>query len=152
MYKFIFLIIVALSFKFSLQKDSQMPPEIKNLTDCIFSETKRYQALLEFIAEIAKSGNYINWITKALNLNVITQDCLGLNIADLIKKFLPVYQNINSKGVMLKKMKNLNAPVLLRKYIYDIYTESGIDEAKKECINMTKEKPYDKYNYICKLF
>ena len=53
---------------------------------------------------------------------------------------------------MLNNIQNYNAPLLLRKYLYDTAVKTDIIKAKKECIDITKMVPYDKFKNICNLF
>ena len=67
-----------------------------------------------------------------------------------ISKFLGLKSEPKVPEV-LNKIKNFNAPILLRKYLYDFISKNGLEYAKNECLSLIKEKPFVQYKKICSL-
>ena len=70
----------------------------------------------------------------------------NINIFEIIK--------LNSEPKIpevLNKIKNFNAPILLRKYLYDFISKNGLEYAKNECLSLISEKPFIQYKRICSL-
>ena len=63
----------------------------------------------------------------------------------------PAFQSTQKQYFMLSHVKDLDAPILLRKYLYDNIANTDLNTAKKECLEVTSQPPYEKYNYICHL-
>ena len=141
--KIIYLIlIIFISFNLSNQTE-ELSEKGVNMLKCFFLTKERIDIMYSFFEKLFMSEMdklYLIYI----KLKPIIKECTGFEIE------LPFgsFQNNN----ILKNVQEADAPLLLRKYLYDTAVKNNIFEAKKECYQLTKMVPYDKYKNICSLF
>ena len=148
------LLIILLSFNFSYQFTT-MPYKFTSALKCFFDTTENINTLSKLIEAVWTKEKLFEILGPVFGFADIAQTCLGINIIDIIREFIPIPSFLNSeinKGIILNQIHKANAPILLRKYLYDTAVKSDIFKAKKECKEMTKMTPYDKYKNICDLF
>ena len=148
--KRIFLIVVLLlSFELSKESDS-----IKNtlmvMTKCFLNTKSNRDSMISIFEKIFTFKRIDELIFPILNLAPLIKDCTGINIYNLLSKFIRLKSEPKISEV-LKKIKNFNAPILLRKYLHDFISKNGLENAKNECLSLTKEKPFVEYNKICSI-
>ena len=145
--KIIYLIlIIFISFNLSNQTE-ELSEKGVNMLKCFFLTKERIDIMYSIFEKLFKTTNPMDLyalITIAPKLIPIIKECTGFEIE------LPFgsFQNNN----ILKNVQEADAPLLLRKYLYDTAVKNNIFEAKKECYQLTKMVPYDKYKNICSLF
>ena len=141
--KIIYLIlIIFISFNLSNQTE-ELSEKGVNMLKCFFLTKERIDIMYSIFEKLFKSAGY-ELIAIATKLIPIIKECTGLEI----KLPFGSFQNNN----ILKNVQEADAPLLLRKYLYDTAVKNNIFEAKKECYQLTKMVPYDKYKNICSLF
>ena len=141
--KIIYLIlIIFISFNLSNQTEEFSEKGV-NMLKCFFSTKERIDIMYSIFEKLFKSASY-ELIAIATKLIPIIKECTGLEI----KLPFGSFQNNN----ILKNVQEADAPLILRKYLYDTAVKNNIFEAKKECYQLTKMVPYDKYKNICSLF
>ena len=132
-----------------------MPYKFTSALKCFFDTTENINTLSKLIEAVWTKERLLDILGPVFGFADIAQTCLGINIIDIIREFIPIPSFLNSeinKGIILNQIHKANAPILLRKYLYDTAVKSDIFKAKKECKEMTKMTPYDKYKNICDLF
>ena len=145
--KIIYLIlIIFISFNLSNQTE-ELSEKGVNMLKCFFLTKERIDIMYSIFEKLFKTTNPMELyelIAIAPKLLPIIKECTGFEIK------LPIgsFQNNN----ILKNVQEADAPLLLRKYLYDTAVKNNIFEAKKECYQLTKMIPYDKYKNICSLF
>ena len=141
--KIIYLIlIIFISFNLSNQTE-ELSEKGVNMLKCFFLTKERIDIMYSIFEKLFRSAG-IELITIAPKLIPIIKECTGFEI----KLPFGSFQNNN----ILKNVQEADAPLLLRKYLYDTAVKNNIFEAKKECYQLTKMVPYDKYKNICSLF
>ena len=141
--KIIYLIlIIFISFNLSNQTE-ELSEKGVNMLKCFFLTKERIDIMYSIFEKLFRSAG-IELITIAPKLIPIIKECTGLEI----KLPFGSFQN----NIILKNVQEADAPLLLRKYLYDTAVKNNIFEAKKECYQLTKMVPYDKYKNICSLF
>ena len=145
----IFLLIIS----FNLSNQEKTLPEMTVVKlKCFFATDENINKITGFLESLF-DGEISDIFIKINGLSTIIESCLGFSLVELIMKFLPFGQSFQvQQQYMLNNIKNYNAPLLLRKYLYDTAVKTDIINAKKECIDMTKMVPYDKFKNICYLF
>ena len=145
--KIIYLIlIIFISFNLSNQTE-ELSEKGVNMLKCFFLTKERIDIMYSIFEKLFKTTNPMELyelITIAPKLIPIIKECTGFEI----KLPFGSFQNNN----ILKNVQEADAPLLLRKYLYDTAVKNNIFEAKKECYQLTKMVPYDKYKNICSLF
>ena len=144
------ILILLLSFQFSYQID-KLPDKVSVVLKCFFGKKEYIDNLIESIDIIFNAKSLLDYLSLITYLPGMVMDCTGLNLFELIP-FNPFGYSQIQKDTILKNVQNANAPLLLKKYLYDIAANSDIAHARKECYEMTKMVPYDKYKNICDLF
>ena len=114
---------------------------------CLFNDKKTMNNI-ENVIELFFSNDSRAMI-KALTLLSPIKDCFGLNITGLISSTLSLKKETND--VILNQVKNYDAPIVLRKYIYDYANNNGMVSANEECQKITEQEPYVNYKKICNL-
>ena len=141
--KIIYLIlIIFISFNLSNQTE-ELSEKGVNMLKCFFLTKERIDIMYSIFEKLFRSAG-IELITIAPKLIPIIKECTGFEI----KLPFGSFQN----NIILKNVQEADAPLLLRKYLYDTAVKNNIFEAKKECYQLTKMVPYDKYKNICSLF
>ena len=141
--KIIYLIlIIFISFNLSNQTE-ELSEKGVNMLKCFFSTKERIDIMYSIFEKLFKSAGY-ELIAIATKLIPIIKECTGLEIKLPFGSF--------QYNIILKNVQEADAPLLLRKYLYDTAVKNNIFEAKKECYQLTKMVPYDKYKNICSLF
>ena len=141
--KIIYLIlIIFISFNLSNQTE-ELSEKGVNMLKCFFLTKERIDIMYSIFEKLFRSASY-ELIAIATKLIPIIKECTGFEI----KLPFGSFQNNN----ILKNVQEADAPLLLRKYLYDTVVKNNIFEAKKECYQLTKMVPYDKYKNICSLF
>ncbi len=141
--KIIYLIlIIFISFNLSNQTE-ELSEKGVNMLKCFFLTKERIDIMYSIFEKLFRSASY-ELIAIAPKLIPIIKECTGLEI----KLPFGSFQN----NIILKNVQEADAPLLLRKYLYDTAVKNNIFEAKKECYQLTKMVPYDKYKNICSLF
>ena len=141
--KIIYLIlIIFISFNLSYQTE-ELSEKGVNMLKCFFLTKERIDIMYSIFEKLFRSATY-ELIAIATKLIPIIKECTGLEI----KLPFGSFQN----NIILKNVQEADAPLLLRKYLYDTAVKNNIFEAKKECYQLTKMIPYDKYKNICSLF
>ena len=141
--KIIYLIlIIFISFNLSNQTE-ELSEKGVNMLKCFFLTKERIDIMYSIFEKLFRSASY-ELIAIATKLIPIIKECTGLEI----KLPFGSFQN----NIILKNVQEADAPLLLRKYLYDTAVKNNIFEAKKECYQLTKMVPYDKYKNICSLF
>ena len=143
------ILILLLSFQFSNQVD-KLPDKVSVVLKCFFGKKEYIDNLIISIDAIFNAKHTWDYAVPLNYLLGMVLDCTGLNLFELIQINPFGYSQIQ-KDTILKNVQNANAPLLLRKYLYDITAKSDIAHARKECNEMTKMVPYDKYKNICDL-
>ena len=145
--KIIYLIlIIFISFNLSNQTE-ELSEKGVNMLKCFFLTKERIDIMYSIFEKLFKTTNpteLLELIAIATKLKPIIKECTGFEI----KLPFGSFQNNN----ILKNVQEADAPLLLRKYLYDTAVKNNIFEAKKECYQLTKMVPYDKYKSICSLF
>ena len=142
--KIIYLIlIIFISFNLSNQTE-ELSEKGVNMLKCFFLTKERIDIMYSIFEKLFKTTNPMELYAIYIKLKPIIKECTGFEIE------LPFgsFQNNN----ILKNVQEADAPLLLRKYLYDTAVKNNIFEAKKECYQLTKMIPYDKYKNICSLF
>ena len=148
--KRIFLIVVLLlSFELSKESDS-----IKNnlmvMTKCFLNTKSNRDNIILILEKIITFKSVNELLFPLANLAPMIKDCTGIDIISVIYKFFKLKSEPKISEV-LKKIKNFNAPILLRKYLHDFISKNGLENAKNECLSLIKEKPFVEYNKICSI-
>ena len=148
--KRIFLIVVLLlSFELSKESDS-----IKNnlmvMTKCFLNTKSNRDIMISIIEKIFTFKSLDEILFPIFRLVPLIKECTGKDINSLISKFLKLKSEPKISEV-LKKIKNFNAPILLRKYLHDFISKNGLENAKNECLSLIREKPFVEYNKICSI-
>ena len=148
MKKLYLILIILISFDFSNQFNT-LPNKLVPVVKCFFGSAENIKTLTGFV-ELA-FGN-MDKIYVITNFGNLVQECLGVALKDILP-FLPFLNAVqNQKEVILNKLKKANAPLLLKRYLYDATVKSDVFKAKRECVEMTQMTPYDQYKKICDLF
>ena len=149
MKKLYLILIILISFDFSNQFNT-LPNKLVPVVKCFFGSAENIKTLTEFVD--AAFGNIANMFVVAPKLGALFQECLGVALKDILP-FLPFLNAVqNQKEVILNKLKKANAPLLLKRYLYDATVKNDVFKAKRECVEMTQMIPYDQYKKICDLF
>ena len=145
--KIIYLIlIIFISFNLSNQTE-ELSEKGVNMLKCFFLTKERIDIMYSIFEKLFKTTNPMELyelIAIATKLIPIIKECTGLEIKLPFGSF--------QYNIILKNVQEADAPLLLRKYLYDTAVKNNIFEAKKECYQLTKMVPYDKYKNICSLF
>ena len=145
------ILLLIISFNLSNQAKT-LPETVVVKLKCFFATNDNINKIIEFF-DCLFDNTFWDIIFKGMNLFPIIQSCLGIDIMEIIKQYIPLMQSFQvQQQYMLNNIQNYNAPLLLRKYLYDIAVKTDIINAKKECNDITKMAPYDKYKNICNLF
>ena len=144
------LFLLIMSFNLSNQLKTLSEMAVVKLK-CFFSTEENINSIIEVFSSLFDQGVF-GILSKIVNLSPIIKSCMGVDIYEIIK-YLPFMQSFQvQQQYMLNNIQNYNAPLLLRKYLYDTAVKTDIIKAKKECIDITKMVPYDKFKNICNLF
>ena len=145
------LFLLIMSFNLSNQLKTLSEMAVVKLK-CFFSTEENINSIIEVFSSLFDQG-VSGILSKIVNLSPIIKSCMGVDIFEIIEKYLPFMQSFQvQQQYMLNNIQNYNAPLLLRKYLYDTAVKTDIIKAKKECIDITKMVPYDKFKNICNLF
>ena len=145
------LFLLIMSFNISNQLKTLSEMAVVKLK-CFFSTEENINSIIEVFSSLFDQG-VSGILSKIVNLSPIIKSCMGVDIYEIIEKYLPFMQSFQvQQQYMLNNIQNYNAPLLLRKYLYDTAVKTDIIKAKKECIDITKMVPYDKFKNICNLF
>ncbi len=145
------LFLLIMSFNLSNQLKTLSEMAVVKLK-CFFSTEENINSIIEVFSSLFDQG-VSGILSKIVNLSPIIKSCMGVDIYEIIEKYLPFMQSFQvQQQYMLNNIQNYNAPLLLRKYLYDTAVKTDIIKAKKECIDITKMVPYDKFKNICNLF
>ena len=145
------LFLLIMSFNLSNQLKTLSEMAVVKLK-CFFSTEENINSIIEVFSSLFDQDVF-GILPKILNLSPIIKSCMGVDIYEIIEKYLPFMQSFQvQQQYMLNNIQNYNAPLLLRKYLYDTAVKTDIIKAKKECIDITKMVPYDKFKNICNLF
>ena len=151
--KKIFLIfLIALSIKSSKEEIKDLSKNLGGYIKCMLSSKKFVDNLSQAVETIFKASSIVEYMGLIGNLEPILKTCFGIKIEEIIKYLMPSSLSLQSsqkKSFVLNQVKDLDAPILLRKYLYDNIAYTDFNTAKKECIEVTSQPPYEKYNYIC---
>ena len=147
------ILIFLLSIQNSLQivKLSDKGVEIFK---CIFDDREKIDSYLNMIYTLYTSDQTLSLLIPLLSSATSIGNCFGLTNEDIMKiimEYIPIPGEL-SQIFMLKNIREANAPLLLRKYLYDTVIKNGASKAKIECYQMTKMTPYDNYKSLCNLF
>ena len=144
------LFLLIMSFNLSNQLKTLSEMAVVKLK-CFFSTEENINSIIEVFSSLFDQEVFVI-LPKIVNLSPIIKSCMGVDIYEIIK-YLPFMQSFQvQQQYMLNNIQNYNAPLLLRKYLYDTAVKTDIIKAKKECIDITKMVPYDKFKNICNLF
>ena len=144
------LFLLIMSFNLSNQLKTLSEMAVVKLK-CFFSTEENINSIIEVFSSLFDQDVF-GILPKIVNLSPIIKSCMGVDIYEIIK-YLPFMQSFQvQQQYMLNNIQNYNAPLLLRKYLYDTAVKTDIIKAKKECIDITKMVPYDKFKNICNLF
>ena len=144
------LFLLIMSFNLSNQLKTLSEMAVVKLK-CFFSTEENINSIIEVFSSLFDQSVFVI-LPKIVNLSPIIKSCMGVDIYEIIK-YLPFMQSFQvQQQYMLNNIQNYNAPLLLRKYLYDTAVKTDIIKAKKECIDITKMVPYDKFKNICNLF
>ena len=143
-----FILLLLISINLSNQVRT-VPEKYMLKFKCVFAQTSYIEQITGLFDSLFDGGI----LGKALLLNDMFHECFNIDLYEIIKKFLPfgVSAYAQTQDILIN-VQNYNAPLLLRKYLYDTAVKSDIINAKKECNDITKMMPYDKYKNICNLF
>ena len=145
------LFLLIMSFNLSNQLKTLSEMAVVKLK-CFFSTEENINSIIEVFSSLFDQDVF-GILPKIVNLSPIIKSCMGVDIYEIIEKYLPFMQSFQvQQQYMLNNIQNYNAPLLLRKYLYDTAVKTDIIKAKKECIDITKMVPYDKFKNICNLF
>ena len=146
--KKVFLVVVLLlSLEISKESDS-IKNNLKAITKCFLNTKSNRDTMISIFEKIFTFKNIYDLLTPLSKLILLIKECTGkeINIFEIIK--------LNSEPKIpevLNKIKNFNAPILLRKYLYDFISKNGLEYAKNECLSLISEKPFIQYKRICSL-
>ena len=146
-----FILLLLISINLSNQVRT-VPEKYMLKFKCVFAQTSYIEQITGLFDSLFDGGIF-SIAGKALLLNDMFHECFNIDLYEIIKKFLPfgVSAYAQTQDILIN-VQNYNAPLLLRKYLYDTAVKSDIINAKKECNDITKMTPYDKYKNICNLF
>ena len=148
---FIFLLIISINFA-NQAKIQTLSEKVVVKFKCLFATPEKIEVLSDIFESLFVDPFMLVFI-KVMNLLPILETCFGIDIMEIIKKLIPSMQSFQvQQQIMLYNVQNYNAPLLLRKYLYDTAINTNVINAKKECIDVTKKIPYDKYKNICNIF
>ena len=146
---FIFLLVISMNYANQAQTLSE---KVVLKLKCLLATPRNIQELSEIFESLFNQSS-IEILINAFKLVPVLKNCFGIDIMEIIEKFLPSMQSLQvQQQNMLYNIQNYNAPLLLRKYLYDTAVNTNVINAKKECVDMTKMIPYDKYKNICNIF
>ena len=148
MKKFFLIVVLLLSFELSKESDS-LKNNIIGIAKC-FLNTKENRDTLTTIFELLYTFKMDRLVSYVAKLVLLINDCTGKNISSLISDFYKFFSEPKIPEV-LNKIKNFNAPILLRKYLHDYISKNGLENAKNECLSLIREKPFARYNEICSI-
>ena len=114
---------------------------------CLFNDKKTMNNIENVLELFFSNDNQA--VIKVLTLLSPIKDCFGINITGLISSTLSLQKESND--AVLNQVKNYDAPIILRKYIYDYASNKGMISAKEECQKITEQEPYISYKNICNL-
>ena len=150
------LLIISLSINSSLEEEATLSTKVKSYITCLLSSKKNVEDISTIFETLFKENSLIGFASLLNPLNNIMQECFGMTVFDLLNIFkgftsTPLFQTSPKTSLILKQVQNLDAPILLRKYLYDNIVQKDLITAKKECFVVTSQHPFEKYNYICDL-
>ena len=151
MKKIFIILIILLSFNISFEF-VKLPDKGIEILKCVFDTKDKIEQFTKLIKDLYTTNFLFIIATDALQIASNVGDCIGVDlyqiIYDLIFRTTKEFQQI----MMLKNLKEAKAPILLRKYLFDIAVKNDVIKAKKECYQMTQMHPYDNYKSICDIF
>ena len=153
---FFIFIIIALYIKSSIESNNILSTKVESGLKCIFSSKKNVEVLNSLVETFFKESSVIYYLDSVFKTGDIMKECFNINIMDIIKEYMPLtnspkLQSSLKTALILNKIQKSNAPILLRKYLFDTIDKTDLISAKKECIVVTSQHPYEQYNYICDL-
>ena len=93
-------------------------------------------------------------LIELIFFNKIKLDIL-FKISSLLNGFKVCFGDImklfSKNDVTLMQVKKYEAPLLLRKHIFDYINNNGLINAEEECQKITEQEPYVSYRKICNL-
>ncbi len=149
MKKAYFILILIISSELSNQFQ-ELPPSAVRAIKCIFGSKEHIESLNFFVETVFSQDNFFNWLASGLGLAGVLTKCLNIDIIEILKKYL--VKGEEEKASLLNNLQKANAPILLRKHLYDLVAKDEILKAIRNCYDITKMTPYDKYQNICNLF
>ena len=153
--KRIFLVFILL-LSIELSKGQLTTDKMRGVFKCFISSQSNIDKISSFIEALFKENNAVMWLSYFYQLQLVIKDCIGIDLVEIAKEMIlggKIKLLSQQKTYeILAKLKNSNAPILLRKYLYDYISQNGLEHAKKQCDEITREKPYDKFKNICLLF
>ena len=151
MKKIYLILIILISLNFSNQF-TKLPNKIVTMVKCFFGSAENINILTTFVDTIFSSDEIYLYLAPVMNLVKVITDCTGIDIKEFIP-FFPGFAKVqNNKEIVLNKLQDAKAPILLRKYLYDTALKDDLTKAKRECDEMTNMTPYEEYKNICDLF
>ena len=146
---FILLLLISINFSYQIRT---IPEKYSLKFKCLFSAPSNIEKLISLLDSLFHDSIIFIGI-KALTLRDMFQECLNIDLYELLRPFLPIMQSAYAQTQnILTNVQKYNAPLLLRKHLYDTAVKTDLIKAKKECNDITKMMPYDKYKNICNLF
>ena len=151
MKKIYLILIILISFNFSNQF-TKLPNKIVTMVKCFFGSAENINVLTSFVDTIFSSNSSLQFLISLMNLANVVNVCTGIDLLKLIQIFSGFAKVQNKKEIVLNKLQDAKAPILLRKYLYDTALKEDLTKAKRECDEMTNMTPYEEYKNICDLF
>ena len=151
MKKIYLILIILISLNFSNQF-TKLPNKIVTMVKCFFGSAENINVLTSFVDTIFSSDQICQYLFPLMNLANVVNVCTRIDLLKLIPIFSGFAKVQNKKEIVLNKLQDAKAPILLRKYLYDTALKEDLTKAKRECDEMTNMTPYEEYKNICDLF
>ena len=139
--KFTVLLLLCLSSLIS--SNSFTLAEANKAISCIFEDQSRVDLILDIFNFLFAGKSEV--IFKIEQYKQLAHDCLGIEFKSL-KNFR------DEKSEILEKIKNYDAPLVLRVHLYEYFNDYGKSETLERCKLVTSYDEYKAYTEICKLF
>ena len=148
MKRILLIVVLLLSLKVSKETDS-LKNKVLTIAKCFLDTKSNRDALTSVFEKLFTFKTVFEFIPLLGKLDPMIKECTGTSIFNLLPKL--ILKSGPKTAEVLKKIKNFQAPILLRKYLHDYISQNGLEYAKNECLSLVREKPFIQYNKICSL-
>lgn len=124
--------------------------KVNKALKCILDNKNDMDKIVDSFEIIFSNGDVYSLIGNIVSLIVgAVKNCLGEISLKSFSKLISL--NKKKNDVILMQVKKYEAPIFLRKYIYDYVNNNGLINAEEECQKITEQEPYVSYRKICNL-